>query len=107
MANYATLANLKAKRFLAPFSRYLNSNVLYYTEHNLLTFETYKRTPIPVSEQDQYTVISSGMEYRPDLMSNRAYGFPDLWWKIMQANDMKDIWEFKAGVNIRIPRSIF
>ena len=50
-------------------------------------------------------VISPGYEYRPDLISQMVYGSPDFWWKIMEVNSIKDIFDFKAGVNLRIPDS--
>jgi hypothetical protein len=39
-------------------------------------------------------------------MSNQAYGTPDFWWKILEVNGMKDIFEFKSGENIVIPNNI-
>ena len=88
-------------------SRYANSTVVYYGPNKLLTYTTYKRTVIPPSSKDRYTVVSPGSEYRPDIMSQNAYGTPDYWWKILEANGLKDIYEFKAGLNIRIPSNIY
>jgi hypothetical protein len=107
MANYIEPANIKADRFVTPTSRYADSTVYYYTENKLITFETYKRNSIPESASDKYTVIKKSMEYRPDLMSKAAYGTVDFWWKILEANGMKDIMEFKTGVNIRLPQNIY
>lgn len=107
MANFSEVTKIDPKRFVTPTSRYSGSKVLYYNENKLLTFETYKKTTIPTSTQDKYAVISPGLEYRPDLVSYRAYGTVDFWWKILEANGMKDIWEFKSGENIRIPGAIF
>lgn len=107
MANYIEFTNIRPTRFVTPTSRYVNSKVIYYTERKLISFNTYKKADIPITNNDKYMVITKGLEYRPDLVSNRAYGFPDLWWKILEANGMKDIYEFKAGENIRIPNAIF
>ena len=52
-------------------------------------------------------VISAGMEYRPDLMSMEKYGTTDFWWRIMEANKMKDITEFKAGKTIILPENVY
>ena len=73
------------------------------SDNQYLTFTTYKRTPIPESSSDKYGVIPSGHEYRPDKVSQAAYGVPDYWWLILEANNMQDIYDFKAGTNIRIP----
>ena len=107
MANYIEVTKTSPLRFVPASSRYADSTVIYYTEKNLIAFEIYKRTDRKTSKDDKFMVISKGLEYRPDLVSFRAYGVPDYWWKIMQINGMKDIMEFSAGTNIRIPDNIF
>jgi hypothetical protein len=52
-------------------------------------------------------IIPPQFEYRPDRLSYELYGTVDLWWKIMEANDIKDIFDFKAYLNIRIPSNIY
>jgi len=103
MANYIEQTQIDPGTFVTPTSRYTASKVIYYTALKRITFTTYKRKEFMPSNQDKFMVITSGLEYRPDLVSNRAYGFPDFWWKILEANNMFDVWEFKAGTNIRIP----
>lgn len=107
MSNYIEETNLQPRSFVTVSSRYANSSVIYYTENNLITFKTYKKqiTNTP-GENDKYYVITPGTEYRPDLVSYSAYGTPDLWWRIMEANDIKDVFEFKSGLNIFIPDAI-
>jgi hypothetical protein len=103
MANYIEKTTLSTRRFVTITSRYYNSEVIYYTDKKFLTFNTYKKNKYPQSQQDRFMVIEKGYEYRPDLVSEQAYNLPDFWWKILEANDMKDIYEFKSGTNIRIP----
>ena len=50
--------------------------------------------------------INSSTEYRPDIVSYVAYGLPELWWYVMEANGIKDIYDFKSGITLRIPRNI-
>jgi hypothetical protein len=107
MANYMEVTNLDARKFVPVSSRYSDSTVIYYTERKLLTFPLYKKKPVDLSGNNRYAVITGSYEYRPDLVSQMAYGTVDFWWKIMEANGLKDIWEFKAGLNILIPGSIF
>jgi hypothetical protein len=107
MANYTNSTKIDAKRFVPVTSRYSDMSVIYYTEKNLLTFKIYKKTQIPIDKKDKYYVITAGTEYRPDLVSQRAYGTVDFWWKIMEANEIKDVFDFKAGLNIRIPDAVF
>jgi hypothetical protein len=107
MANYIENANINADRFVTKTSRYADSTVYYYSENKFITFETYKRNINDPASDDMYMVITKSREYRPDLVSNAVYGDPDFWWKIMEVNGMKDIFDFKAGANIRLPRNIY
>jgi len=97
---------IPSQGFATLTSRYADGAIVYYTDQRYLTYKIYKREPIPQSDNDQYTVIPAGMEYRPDLMSQNVYGIPDLWWRILEANNMSDVWDFKTGLNIRIPTTI-
>ena len=106
MANYIEETNINPKRFVNFTSRYSDAKVYYYTENKFLTFGTYKKNELPRTEQDKYTVVTASTEYRPDLVSLAAYGTVDLWWKIMEANNIKDIYKFKIGLNIRLPNNL-
>jgi len=107
MANKLEFAESKASNFVSRLSRYTNSRVVYYSNEKITTFETYKRKKYVSSSKDQVTVITPGMEYRPDLLSFDKYGAPDFWWKIMEANNMKDVMEFRAGRTIVLPENIY
>jgi len=107
MANYNEKSNINKMQFVTASSRYMNSNVIYYTENKILTFDTYKKRPTQPSEQDKNFYVRPEFEYRPDLVSYRAYGTVDFWWKIMETNEIKDIFDFKAGLNIIIPYDIY
>lgn len=107
MANKIDYSNTKPIEFVTKLSRYANSRVMYYSDERIITFETYKRKKYKPSARDQVTVITPGMEYRPDLMSFEKYGLPDFWWKIMEANNMKDVTEFKAGKTIVLPENAY
>ena len=107
MANLVTSVDIANDTFVDFTSRYIKSDVIYYGEDNKLTFKTYKKGPSPFTSTDKFFLIDKGREFRPDLVSRSAYGTTTFWWLIMEANGMKDILEFRAGVNIRIPNSIF
>ena len=92
---------------VASSSRYANSTILRYGDASRLTFDLYRKVAIEDSPDDTVAVIPPGMEYRPDLISNQAYGSPDFWWRILEANAMMDIFEFKSGKTIRIPNNVF
>lgn len=107
MANIIQDANIPASTFVTPTSRFIDSQVLYYSENNFITFETYKRQPIEVGASDKYMIIPASAQYRPDLVSNKVYGTVDFWWKIMEVNLIFDIIDFKTGRNIRLPMNIY
>lgn len=56
---------------------------------------------IPVSNTDVFYTIKEGD--RPDLISYKYYNTPDLWWAILQANNIRFWGDVKAGDVIRIP----
>lgn len=102
MALKLTEISVSKGRILAPLSRYMQSKVYHYGSLPKTTFETYKRTK--KSEfYEGVVLLTPGWEYRPDLVSYDIYGYPDLWWKIMEYNGIKDILDFKAGKTIQIP----
>jgi len=106
MANYYEETNIQPSKFVTFTSRYYENKVAYYKDNKYLTFNTYKKREYPTNSSDKFMVVTKGLEYRPDLVSQRAYGFPDFWWKILEANNIKDIYDFKVGLNIRIPEAL-
>lgn len=107
MANFTEKTKIDPRRFVPVTSRYVDSVVVYYTENKLITFQLYKKKEIPNSKKDKYAVVTAGTQYRPDKISQQAYGTPDFWWKILEANGLKDVYDLKAGLNIRIPDALF
>lgn len=107
MANKIEYTNLRPTDFVTNVSRYASSKIIYYSDERIITFETYKRKEMKKSKADQVAIIPPGMEYRPDLVSKEKYGIPDFWWKIMEANNIKDITEFKAGKTIVLPEAVY
>lgn len=89
-------------------SRYQKSDLIFYSDFQILTFETYDRlynSSTSTKEIDNiiYYVITAGTQYRPWLVSNDAYGDPGYWWLIMEFNNLFDIEDFSAGKTIKIP----
>ena len=107
MANEIEVSNLRSEDFVPVTSRYYGTDVIYYSDQKLITFPTYKKKTYTPSTDDKVAAITPGMQYRPDLVSNKVYGVPDFWWKIMEVNGIKDVFDFKAGLTIRLPQNIF
>ena len=107
MANKIEFTDLRPTDFVTSISRYNSSRVIYYSDEKIITFETYKKKKFVPSPEDQVAVIPPGMEYRPDLVSKEKYGLPDFWWKIMEANGIKDVADFRSGRTIVLPENIY
>jgi hypothetical protein len=42
--------------------------------------------------------------YRPDLLSYKFYGTPDLWWILYKFNKIEDVWnDLEVGKVIQVP----
>jgi hypothetical protein len=96
----------KPSELMAPGSRYINQNVIYYGEKRIITFDTYIKEKYTIKGNEKVILITKGTEYRPDLVSYDFYGFVDNWWRILEANNMKDIWDFKSGKTVLLPDKV-
>lgn len=102
------IVNLKdqdsVKRSLIDISsRYNRSDLMYYGDFNILTFETYERLPFSDQKEEKSYQITPGTEFKPWLVSQISYNDPGYWWLIMEYNNIFDIEEFEAGRTIKIP----
>lgn len=64
------------------------------------------RNSLNLEEADGDIFIEVIQEYinRPDLLSHRVYGTPELWWVIFDFNEIQDpITQLKIGQLLRIP----
>ena len=62
--------------------------------------------PLVQQDDDSFYVIKANEAYKPEKISRKFYGTPNLWWVICFANGFKDtIKEFHSGRNILIPSS--
>lgn len=99
-------SNIETRTIFSTGSRYMNQNIIYYGDKKIITLDTYNRVAYKRTGNERIMLITKGIEYRPDLVSYDVYGFVDNWWRILEANNMKDIWEFKSGVTIFLPDKI-
>lgn len=107
MAAKTQTTDISPIKFVGNTSRYAGADVIYWGDQNLLTFNTYKKQKNILGSNDKFLVVTPGTEYRPDLVSKAVYGNVNFWWRIMEANNIKDIFDFKAGTNLRIPMNLF
>jgi len=107
MANKILLSDIRTRDLVTVTSRYADSSVIYYGDQHKTTFKTYKKKVLRDSAADKYMEITAGYEYRPDKVSQLAYGTVDFWWLIMEANNIKDIFDFKVGITVKVPSTMF
>lgn len=106
MSTFLQRTNIDPRTILHSTSRYMNQEVIYWGDEKLITFDIYNRQEYTRSGKEKIMLLTKGVEYRPDLVSYDVYGFVDNWWRILEANGMKDIWDFKAGKTIFLPDKV-
>ncbi len=107
MTQIIEYTTIRPQDIVTPTSRYLGQTVIYYSEKRIMTFDTYIRKNYVRKGDEKVMVITKGTEFRPDLVSFDVYGYPDNWWRILEANGMKDVYEFKAGRTILLPNQVY
>ena len=65
--------------------------------------ETPNKVTIKESNKDSFYTVEPGLEGRMDLISNKFYGTPFLWWVIAEVNHISNPMKVEAGVILRIP----
>lgn len=105
MANELSYTNYGTNNLVSSLSRYVARNVVLYGNEKKAAFAVNNKKNIGIGPDDRFFEITKETEFRPDLVSGQIYGIPDLWWRIMEINRMKDIMEFRAGRNIRVPNN--
>lgn len=78
------------------FSRLLElEGTVFWDETNL--------PDIPFSNQDEFIQLNRNQAKRLDLLAYDKYGDPELWWVILQANNIDLPNQIYEGLQIRIP----
>jgi nucleoid-associated protein YgaU len=95
---------------LAPYSMFASTPVydgisaeIEGTRQKVVVFGLMVEAVVPDATDELYRVPAGG-ESRLDLISQKFYGVPDLWWVIALVNNMLDpLVGATTGQNIRIP----
>ncbi len=98
---------IRSENVVSRHSRYLSQNVIFYGEQKKLTFDTYLRKKYVKTGNERVMVLTPGTQYRPDLVAFDVYGTQNLWWKIMEANGIYDVYDFVAGKTIILPDNVY
>lgn len=65
--------------------------------------ETPNRIKIKETSKDSFYAVEMGCVNRLDLISNKFYGTPLLWWAIAIMNNIDNPLDVKPGIVLRIP----
>jgi hypothetical protein len=94
---------------LSIFSRYTKTDLLQDVDEkgqliNTHFWGTQNRIDIPIDdEKDSFVTVDEAFIGRLDLLADRFYGDPLLWWVIAQANLIFDQRSMAVGTNLRVP----
>lgn len=86
-----------------PYTRYTNGNTFANRENQLFLI---LRPPLNLqpSAGDTFVTVTADVVNRPDLISSKVYGIPDLWWAIYEFNQIRDpLFDLQIGQILRIP----
>jgi hypothetical protein len=84
-------------------SRYTGGTV---TKNRSLQDFLILRKPLNLKEGegDIFVEITQDLEQRPDLIAQKAYEDPNLWWVVFEFNEIRDpLFDLVAGQLIRLP----
>jgi hypothetical protein len=85
---------------------YKPSSPYFNTPQTTWYLGTYEPRDIGRDGTDNFKILESKYEHRPDLLSYDLYGSPNFWWVFMMINpdQIKDpIFDLKAGMTIWTP----
>ena len=95
-------ANYAKPRKYKKISRYGIYRQILTEDHDTY-LETINPTPVEESQQDIFHEVLREEENRLDIIANKYYNSPDLWWVIAMANNLIDPMYVKPGTIVRIP----
>lgn len=87
-----------------PNTRYTNG-IISKTREGATFILLRKSLNLPPSPGDTMVAIKQEDVLRPDLISQKAYSTPNLWWVIFDYNNIRDpIFDLKPGQILKIPQ---
>ena len=88
-------------------SAYDTTSPYYTTGYSQFFLDTMTNRPIPKLVDDQYFMVNSTYQYRPDLLAHDLYDNSNLWWVFYQRNPntlSKPPLDFTSGTYIYLPK---
>lgn len=91
---------------MANFKKYTRYTNGFITKNRSNTSFLVLRSPLGLEKADGdiFVTINQDLLNRPDLISQKTYDTPDLWWVIYEFNNIKDpLFELTIGQVLRLP----
>ena len=102
-----TITYYKNNEYSSNISRYkILRKIVEDGDEQSAYLETQNQRFVAESDKDIYHFVKDGEENRLDIISQKYYGTPDLWWAIALANEFIDPFVVNEGALIRIPSVI-
>lgn len=88
--------------YLSRADRHFGAQIFYYD--GVAFLESPEEDEIEPRAGDQYFTVRPGEDGRLDVIANRAYGDPSLWWFIASVNGIFNPFvEVVVGMKLRVP----
>ena len=85
-------------------SRYKNCRTIYNSDYDATYFELNENRTISTdSDSTQYHLVEQTELNRLDIIANKYYGDPTLYWVIAMANEMLDPFILQPNTVLKIP----
>lgn len=99
-----TITYLKNNEYDSSISRYrILRKITEDHDDKTAYLETQNQRFVVESDKDIYHFVKDNEANRLDIISNKYYGTPNLWWAIALANEFIDPFIVNEGALIRIP----
>ena len=86
-------------------ARYENTNIGYVSNHKLVKkYSTTTYLSVPEKNDDIYLLSTDGDRF--DLLAQKYYGDPNLWWYIAKANKMYFKWIPLINIKVILIKAI-
>lgn len=83
--------------------RYKNLRTLKDEETGKIHHESWSQQVIEETTEDTYVTVTNETENRLDMIAYTYYGSARYWWVVALANYIKDPFDVKVGMTLRIP----
>lgn len=108
---YKSYSKYNLKKFLEYRKPYDYKNISRYSktlrivddDTGTVYHETINKYILKESTDDKYITVEDTEKDRLDIIANKMYGNPTLWWVIAIANNMVDSFNVPSGTVLRVP----